>query len=87
MEAAKRWFGKCHSKEKHRTSSKKTEPRPYGKEGFKTQSNEETPSHATKQKAAAAKQYIEKHYKEQMRSLQERRERYDLLFYLSLWII
>lgn len=43
-------------------------------------SNEEAPSNATKQKVAAAKQYIEKHYKEQMKNLQERRERYD--FYL-----
>ncbi|KAH6768452.1 AGC cGMP-dependent and protein kinase kinase family protein [Perilla frutescens var. hirtella] len=79
MEATRRWFGKFHSKEKHKASSKKTESRPNGKEGFKTQSNEETPSNATKQKVAAAKQYIEKHYKEQMRSLQERRERRNML--------
>ncbi|KAI3469784.1 hypothetical protein Pfo_026447 [Paulownia fortunei] len=79
METAKRWFGKFRSKEKPKTSSKKKEPTPNGKEGSKTPSNEETPSNATKQKVAAAKQYIEKHYKEQMRSLQERRERRNVL--------
>ncbi|XP_047946280.1 serine/threonine-protein kinase tricornered-like [Salvia hispanica] len=79
MEAVRRWCSKLHSKEKHKTSSKKTEPRPNGKEGMKAHLNEETPSNATKQKAAAAKQYIEKHYKEQMKSLQERRERRDML--------
>ncbi|CAL4891053.1 unnamed protein product [Urochloa decumbens] len=36
---------------------------------------EEAMSSATKQKVAAAKQYIENHYKAQMKSLQERKER------------
>ncbi|CAN6479491.1 unnamed protein product [Victoria cruziana] len=44
------------------------------KEGTKP-SNEETPSNATQQRVAAAKQYIENHYKSQMKNLQERRER------------
>ncbi|KAK6161244.1 hypothetical protein DH2020_004643 [Rehmannia glutinosa] len=79
METAKRWFGKFRSKEKSKTSSKTKEPTPNGKEISKTPSNEEAPSNATKQKVAAAKQYIEKHYKEQMRSLQERRERRNVL--------
>ncbi|KAK6161289.1 hypothetical protein DH2020_004670 [Rehmannia glutinosa] len=79
METAKRWFGKFRSKEKSKTSSKTKEPTPNGKEVSKTPSNEEAPSNATKQKVAAAKQYIEKHYKEQMRSLQERRERRNVL--------
>ncbi|XP_057781506.1 uncharacterized protein LOC130999850 [Salvia miltiorrhiza] len=78
METAKRWFGKLRPKEKHKTSNKK-EPTPYGKEGSKTPLNDETPSNATKQKVAAAKQYIEKHYKEQMKSLEERRERRNVL--------
>lgn len=81
MEAAKRFFGKFSSKEKHKTSNKKNEPRSNGKEGSRTPLNEEAPSTATKQKVAAAKQYIEKHYKEQMKSLQERRERYELVFH------
>ncbi|GER30343.1 kinase family protein [Striga asiatica] len=77
MEAAKRWFGKLHPKSKD--SSKKNEPKPNGKEGSKAPLNEETPSVATKQKVEAAKQYIEKHYKDQMKSLQERRERRNML--------
>jgi serine/threonine kinase 38 len=38
--------------------------------------DEEALSNVTKQKVAAAKQYIENHYKEQMKNLQERKERY-----------
>lgn len=34
------------------------------------------PSNVTKQKVAAAKQYIENHYRTQMKCLQERKERY-----------
>ncbi|KAK4405894.1 Serine/threonine-protein kinase tricorner [Sesamum angolense] len=79
MESAKRWFAKFRPKEKPKTSTKKKEPTPNGRDGSKTPLNEETPSNATKQKVAAAKQYIEKHYKEQMRSLQERRERRNML--------
>ncbi|KAI5391800.1 hypothetical protein KIW84_076559 [Lathyrus oleraceus] len=37
--------------------------------------DDESLSNVTKQKVAAAKQYIENHYKEQMKSLQERKER------------
>lgn len=36
---------------------------------------EELPSSITRQKVAAAKQYIESHYKAQMKNLQERKER------------
>nr|KJB63407.1 hypothetical protein B456_010G103200 [Gossypium raimondii] len=38
--------------------------------------DEEALSNITKQKAAATKQYIENHYKEQMKNLQDRKERY-----------
>lgn len=79
MEALKRFFGKSRPKDKPKPSKKK-EPITNGKEGAKVLSNEEVPSNATKQKVAAAKQYIEKHYKEQMKNLQERRERYGLMF-------
>ncbi|KAL6578829.1 hypothetical protein OROMI_009045 [Orobanche minor] len=79
MESVKRWLGKLQHKEKSKTSSKKNEPRPNGKEDSKTPMNEETPSNATKEKVAAAKHYIENHYKEQMKSLQERRERRNML--------
>ncbi|KAL6532429.1 hypothetical protein OROGR_014399 [Orobanche gracilis] len=77
MEAAKRFLRKLRVKDKSNTSSKKKEPTPNGK--VVTGTDEEDPSNATKQKVAAAKQYIEKHYKEQMRSLQERRERRNVL--------
>jgi len=37
---------------------------------------DELPSNITRQKVAAAKQYIENHYKSQMKNLQERKLRY-----------
>lgn len=40
---------------------------------------DELPSSITRQKVAAAKQYIENHYKAQMKNLQERKERYRLV--------
>ena len=47
-----------------------------GNEDSTDKMDEEAHSNSTKQKAAAAKQYIENHYKEQMKNLQERKERY-----------
>ncbi|XP_022873828.1 serine/threonine-protein kinase tricorner-like, partial [Olea europaea var. sylvestris] len=85
MDIARRWFGKLRLKEKHKPSSKK-ESTPTGKEGSKSPLNEEIPSAATKQKVEAAKQYIEKHYKEQMRSLQERKERLEWLAMMQVRI-
>lgn len=69
MDSAKSWFQKLQPKEK--STMKKKDLPPHGKEG-----NDEAPSNATKQRVAAAKQYIENHYKEQMKNLQERKERY-----------
>ncbi|CAL9223750.1 unnamed protein product [Arabidopsis halleri] len=43
------------------------------------ETDEEAVSNTTKQKVAAAKQYIENHYKEQMKILQERKERRSML--------
>lgn len=40
-------------------------------------------SNTTKQKVAAAKQYIENHYKEQMKNFNERKERY---VYICIYI-
>ncbi|XP_027165505.1 serine/threonine-protein kinase tricorner [Coffea eugenioides] len=77
MEALRRWFGKSRSKDKPKPAKRKETVN--GKEGSKLVASEEAPSNATKQKAAAAKQYIEKHYKEQMKNLQERRERRHVL--------
>lgn len=74
MNSARSWFQKFQPRDKNGGSSKKKETD--GKEGPKLAANEEIPSNVTKQKVAAAKQYIENHYKEQMKSLQERKERY-----------
>lgn len=69
------WF---KSKSRDKAKSAKNEATNNGKEGSKAVTSEETPSNVTKQKVAAAKQYIENHYKEQMKNLQERKERYGL---------
>uniref|UniRef100_J3N3D9 non-specific serine/threonine protein kinase n=1 Tax=Oryza brachyantha TaxID=4533 RepID=J3N3D9_ORYBR len=68
MDSARSWFTKLQTREK--SIGKKKELPPNGKEG-----SEDAPSSATKQRVAAAKQYIEKHYKEQMKNLQDRKER------------
>ncbi|KAM0827560.1 hypothetical protein ACQ4PT_068123 [Festuca glaucescens] len=68
MDSARSWFNKLQTKEK--SIGKKKELPPNGKEGI-----DDAPSSATKQRVAAAKQYIEKHYKEQMKHLQDRKER------------
>lgn len=76
MEFVRSWLKKLKSKEKVK-SSKNKDTTGNGKEGSKTPTTEEVPSNVTKQKVAAAKQYIEDHYKKQMKSLQERKERYE----------
>lgn len=44
-------------------------------------------SPVTKQKAAAAKQFIENHYKNYLQGLQDRKERYDsIVFQVFYWI-
>ncbi|KAL9993963.1 hypothetical protein Hdeb2414_s0005g00165741 [Helianthus debilis subsp. tardiflorus] len=63
MDFARRWCKKLKPKDKSKSSPKK-EGRINGKEGLRVTSDE-APSNATKQKVEAAKQYIEKHYKEQ----------------------
>ncbi|KAK3153920.1 hypothetical protein QOZ80_2BG0183280 [Eleusine coracana subsp. coracana] len=68
MDSARSWFNKLQTREK--SIGKKKELPPNGKE-----SSDDAPSSATKQRVAAAKQYIEKHYKEQMKHLQDRKER------------
>ncbi|WJX10730.1 non-specific serine/threonine protein kinase [Trifolium repens] len=71
METTRRWFSKFRSKSKETTSK--------AKEGSKPPINDEPPSTVTKQKVEAAKHYIENHYKKQMQSLQERKERRNML--------
>ncbi|MBA0599997.1 hypothetical protein Gorai_006196, partial [Gossypium raimondii] len=78
MESVRCWFNKLKSKDKLK-SSKKKEAAGNAKEGSKPPAGEEVPSNVTKQRVEAAKQYIENHYKKQMKSLQERKERRDIL--------
>ncbi|KAJ6790785.1 serine/threonine-protein kinase tricorner-like [Iris pallida] len=63
MDSARSWFNKKKEKKKEEDA------RPPVSTG------DDAPSNATKQRVAAAKQYIENHYKEQMKNLQERKER------------
>lgn len=76
MEATKSWFQQRFQPktDKHKAAMGKK------KEGEKNKDcprppNDEAPSNVTRQKVAAAKQYIENHYKAQMKNLQERKER------------
>lgn len=91
MDSARSWFQKLQPRDKLRSSTRKKDPigsscavvgaGGFGaggggeKEDMISQNDEEALSNITKQKVAAAKQYIENHYKEQMKNLQERKER------------
>lgn len=76
MEAARRLFTKLRLKDKAKSSN---EAKGNGKECSKSPvTDEDVPSHVTKQRSEVAKQYIENHYKKQTKILQERRERYVL---------
>ncbi|KAG5514605.1 hypothetical protein RHGRI_035865 [Rhododendron griersonianum] len=78
MDSARSWFQKFQPRDRVRPSPKNKESPSMAREDSKPISAEEA-SNITKQKVAAAKQYIENHYKEQMKSLQERKERRNLL--------
>ncbi|XP_078176471.1 uncharacterized protein LOC144569869 isoform X2 [Carex rostrata] len=86
MDSARSWFHKFQPRDKTPAGDKSKSPtkkkdegngtgNSNGKELGKPPTNDEAPSNVTKQKVAAAKQYIENHYKTQMKSLQERKER------------
>lgn len=76
MDSARSWFQKFQPRDRLRSSTKKKDSTMgSGREDPQPMSAEEA-SNVTKQRVAAAKQYIENHYKEQMRNLQERKERY-----------
>ncbi|OMP11120.1 hypothetical protein COLO4_04019 [Corchorus olitorius] len=87
MDSARSWLQKLQPREKIRGSTRRKEASASGEgggggggeENDEANMDEEALSNATKQKVAAAKQYIEKHYKEQMRNLQERKERRTIL--------
>lgn len=75
MDSARSWLQKLQPRDKLRNSSRKKEPSGDVSDELDPQTDEEALSSVTKQKVAAAKQYIENHYKEQMKNLQERKER------------
>lgn len=77
MDSARSWLQKFQPRDKLRPNTKKKEPGGSGREdsSVHSASGDEAPSNVTKQRVAAAKQYIENHYKEQMKNLQERKER------------
>ncbi|XP_042389195.1 serine/threonine-protein kinase tricornered-like [Zingiber officinale] len=73
MDSARSWFNRLQPKEK-------VKPGPAKKEAgcakdLQKPPIEDAPSNVTKQKVTAAKQYIENHYKDQMKSLEDRKER------------
>ena len=67
MDSARSWFQKFQTRVKKETVS--------------DNEAQDVPSSATKQKVEVAKQYIENHYKSQMKSLQDRKERYFFCMY------
>ncbi|KMZ63373.1 Protein kinase [Zostera marina] len=76
MDSARSWFLKRQprgDKVKSPTSSKKKEME--GVMDIPKAPGDDVPSNATKLKVAAAKQYIESHYKAQMKCLEDRNER------------
>lgn len=83
MDSAKSWFHKFQQRDRLRTlrtvSRKKDSMGSAREEPPADLLADDEASTLTKQKVAAAKQYIENHYKEQMRNLQERRQRYSIL--------
>ncbi|XP_008447260.1 uncharacterized protein LOC103489741 isoform X1 [Cucumis melo] len=79
MDSARSWFNQ--RRDRLRGSTKKKDNSMGENEDCTAtdQMDEEALSNITKQKVAAAKQYIENHYKEQMKNLQERKERRNIL--------
>ncbi|KAK8953119.1 Serine/threonine-protein kinase AtPK1/AtPK6 [Platanthera guangdongensis] len=73
MESTRSWFQKLHLRG-DKVKSGQTKQTGNGKD-LQKPPVDEAPSTITKQKVAAAKQYIENHYKAQTKSLQDRKER------------
>lgn len=77
MDSARSWFHKFQPRDKF--AKKPDGSTQVGKDDVNlitADGEDEAPSDATKERAAAAKQYIENHYKSQKKNLQERKERY-----------
>lgn len=76
MDSARSWFHKFQPRDRLRASTRKKDDGNGVIDDANAVVDETDLSNVTKQKVAAAKQYIENHYKEQMKNLQERKERY-----------
>ncbi|XP_045793026.1 serine/threonine-protein kinase tricornered-like [Trifolium pratense] len=83
MDSARSWLSKFQPRDKLRASTRKKDDVNIGNIGIEDSNapldDDDALSSVTKQKVAAAKQYIENHYKEQMKNLQERKERRTIL--------
>ncbi|XP_055813160.1 uncharacterized protein LOC129882750 [Solanum dulcamara] len=79
MDSARSWFQKFQPRDRLRSSTKKKDSMGSGREDPQPPMSAEEASNVTKQRVAAAKQYIENHYKEQMRNLHDRKERRSIL--------
>ncbi|KAL9666153.1 hypothetical protein QQ045_000477 [Rhodiola kirilowii] len=75
MDSARGWLQKLQPRDRSRSITSTCE----SDSGGKPPLGDEALSDVTKKKVAAAKQQIENHYKEQMKNLQERKERRTLL--------
>lgn len=75
MDSARTWLQKLQPRDKDRDRGARPPASASPTGGMAAAAGEEALSSATKQKVAAAKQYIENHYKAQMKSLQDRKER------------
>lgn len=80
MDSARSWFNQRRDRLRGSTKKKDNSMGENEDSTATDQMDEEALSNITKQKVAAAKQYIENHYKEQMKNLQERKERYINIF-------
>ncbi|TKY62344.1 Serine/threonine-protein kinase CBK1 [Spatholobus suberectus] len=79
MDSARSWLQKFQPRDRLRASTRKKDDTHVENEVSNAPMDEAALSNITKQKVAAAKQYIENHYKEQMKNLQERKERRTIL--------
>lgn len=84
MDSARSWFHRFQPRGDKKSGPSKKNETGNEKDGQKPPIDE-VPSTITNQKVAAAKQYIENHYKAQMKCLQDRKERY--LFFNSLFYV
>ncbi|CAI8602808.1 unnamed protein product [Vicia faba] len=79
MDSARSWLQKLQPRDRTKIKKRDGDGNNDGNGDLITPVDEGALSDVTKQKVAAAKQYIENHYKEQMKNLQERKERRTVL--------